>query len=176
MGFHRRIWRRCLNHRCVCPHKLLSQHTSCPTHCCLIRKYPKYAIKFILLILMVGCFCNPLLRRHRRSSGATAIPHLWPFLQRTHWRYHGDDLPVQFARGPLPTTPVVGSSAGYRFRPCCHAPHKDDPSTCRSNSLDSLRRPSHLGPAMVLLAGPSAIIDDCSGDRLLGQQSAATIP
>jgi hypothetical protein len=46
------------------------------------------------LTLVSGCFSNSLLRRHRRPPGATTIPHLWPLLQRTHWRYHGDHLPV----------------------------------------------------------------------------------
>lgn len=132
-------------------------------------------LKAVLLTTSTGCFRNSLLRRHRCPSGATTIPHLWPLLQRTHWRHHGNNLPVQLARGSLPTTPVVGSSSVHCIRSRCHAPHQDDPSTCWSNRLDPLRRSSYLGPAMVLLASSFAIIDDRSGDSLRGQQPATTI-
>lgn len=133
-------------------------------------------LKAALLTTSTGCFRNSLLRRHRCPSGATTIPYLWSLLQRTYWRNYGNHLPVQFARRSLSTTPVVGSRFVHCIRSRCHAPYQDDPSTCRSNRLDPVRRSSHLGPTMVLFASSSAIIDDRSGDSLRRQQSATTIP
>lgn len=116
-----------------------------------------------------------MLRSHRCSPGATALFDLWPFLQWTHRRHHGNHLPIQPTRGPLPSATVACSKLGHRFCPGSHAPDEDDPPARRCYRPDSLRRSSHLGSAMVLPTCTTVVFHDCPRERLSGQQRSATV-
>lgn len=54
-----------------------------------------------------GSLGDFMLRCHRRSFGAAARTRVWSLLQRTHWRYRRDHLPVQPRGRSVPTLPVA---------------------------------------------------------------------
>lgn len=117
-----------------------------------------------------------MLWRYRCSPCATTFSDIWSFLQWTYWCDHGDDFPIQLARGSLPAVAMACGKLGYSLCPGSHAPHEDDPSSSGCNSPDSLRRSSHLGSAMVLPTGTTVVFHDSSCKRLPGQQPSATVP
>ena len=63
---------------------------------------------------------------------------------------------------------MARSKSRHRFRPGGYAPYQNDPPSSWRNSPDPMRRSSHLGAAMVLFAGPSAVVHDRSCERLRG--------